>query len=731
MDTAAVILAFTFVSNLSLGLFILQRNSRALANRYFFALSVMISLWATANYFTEKASLITLNRFSNRLAYLFALWTMILIYQFCIKFFVTTNEKSKHSFAQWLMIILTSALSVSDLVAGHVVRKGGNLTFLPGKLVILYILILITILFFAVKKLLSKRVSADVQEKRQIKIIFIGFVSSVLLGIFVTLIIPIMVDNFETAKYGPLLSLALVGTISYAIVKYGLFDIRAVVAKAVVYTLLISTLAGLYLLLVFTITRSFLRTQQPIGYNHDVQITYLIASLFVAFSFGPLKRIFDRLSNALFFRHDYDPQRLIDSFNKMLATSHTLFTLAENTIKILNDNFRPEFSLVIINDQEIQKSNLYGKTTHLFNREAFESTLYKTMTPRTEVLLTDGLEAINQEMYRMMKKVNAAALVQLSAPVGARVERVGYIIIGYKRSGQNFSQKDVDVLEIIANPLIIAIQNSIRLEEIEKFSETLKGKVEKATMQLRHSNQKLKAMDETKDEFISMASHQLRTPLTSVKGYISMVLDGDVGHISPPQRKMLEQAFTSSQRMVYLISDLLNVSRLQTGKFVIEPVGSHLDQVVADEVNQLKESAKIHNLELIYDRPSDFPTVYIDETKIRQVMMNFMDNAIYYTPAYGKVWVSLRASESSIEFTVKDTGMGVPKAQRHQLFTKFFRADNARTARPDGTGLGLFMAKKVVVAQGGAIIFESEEGKGSTFGFSFPLSALVMSTKNT
>jgi signal transduction histidine kinase len=226
-------------------------------------------------------------------------------------------------------------------------------------------------------------------------------------------------------------------------------------------------------------------------------------------------------------------------------------------------------------------------------------------------------------------------------------------------------------------------------------------------------------LDETNDDFISMASHQLRTPLTSVKGYVSMVLDGDAGNITPLQRKLLNQAFISSQRMVYLISDLLNVSRLRTGKFIIEPVPTNLATVIRDEVEQLVETAKGRNLSLIYEKPEHFPTYMFDDTKLRQVIMNFMDNAIYYTPSGGKITVNLVEKPSSIEFTVSDNGIGVPKHEQHHLFSKFYRANNAKRARPDGTGLGLFMAKKVVIAQGGAIIFRSQEGKGSTFGFHF------------
>jgi signal transduction histidine kinase len=198
------------------------------------------------------------------------------------------------------------------------------------------------------------------------------------------------------------------------------------------------------------------------------------------------------------------------------------------------------------------------------------------------------------------------------------------------------------------------------------------------------------------------------------------VLDGDAGALNESQEKMLGQAFFSSQRMVYLISDLLNVSRLKTGKFVIEPSPLNLADLVESELDQLHNGAESKNITLSFSRPKKFPELNLDEMKIRQVIMNFVDNAIYYTPSGGKITIELKDLPSSIELRVRDNGIGVPKAQQHKLFTKFFRADNARKARPDGTGLGLFMAKKIIIAQNGSLIFESKENKGSTFGFTFP-----------
>ncbi len=301
------------------------------------------------------------------------------------------------------------------------------------------------------------------------------------------------------------------------------------------------------------------------------------------------------------------------------------------------------------------------------------------------------------------------------AKLVARGNLVGVMVIGSSGPLSDFESPDLDLLERLAEAVGIALDNKQLFEENQQV-----------LAQLKKANSRLKELDATKDEFISMASHQLRTPLTSIKGYLSMVLEGDVGPVTKNERKMIQTAFDSAERMVFLIADLLNVSRLQSGKFVIENKPTDLAKMIESQVEQLQETAKNHRLTLSFAKPENFPTLSVDETKIQQVVMNFMDNAVFYTPSGGSIEVRLEATDKEVIYTVNDTGLGVPKAEQAHLFTKFYRANNARKARPDGTGLGLFMAKKVIVAQGGAVIFKSTEGKGSTFGFSFPRSKVEL-----
>jgi len=290
---------------------------------------------------------------------------------------------------------------------------------------------------------------------------------------------------------------------------------------------------------------------------------------------------------------------------------------------------------------------------------------------------------------------------------------VGLLVVGFPDAITELNESDNTLLSQLSDSVGVAIDNKLLFEENQHV-----------LRQLRETNQKLRELDDTKDDFISMASHQLRTPLTSVKGYLSMMIDGDAGTVNPVQDKMLHQAYISAQRMVFLITDLLNVSRLKTGKFIIDARPTNLAKLIEEEVEQLIDTAKAKKLTLQYSMPREFPELMLDEVKIRQVVMNFIDNAIYYTPEGGHIDIDLSDTPKVVELRITDDGIGVPKDDRPHLFTKFYRAVNARKARPDGTGLGLFMAQKVIIAQGGSVIFESKEGKGSTFGFSFPMEKL-------
>lgn len=499
-----------------------------------------------------------------------------------------------------------------------------------------------------------------------------------------------------------------------------MFDIKVVILRSLGYLLSLVVLAALYGFTVFGLASVFFNLEV----SWAVQVFVSLATAAASLLFGGLKSFFDRQTNRLFYRDAYDAEALFSDVNDVLISTINLERLMSGVARTIGNALKASDCVVVLKHGDANQYSSYSAAgeTMIFESEDVPTILHHASKIKGGTWITDYLPEEHSKLARMLEKHDIALLSLLIDKKQVKTP-LGFIMLRAKRSGNSYTSQDLRTIDTISKEIMIAIQNALQFEEIELFNITLQHRVEEATRQLRKTNEKLKLMDETKDDFVSMASHQLRTPLTSVKGYLSMVLDGDAGKVNAAQRKMLDQAFISTQRMTYLISDLLNVSRLKTGKFVIEPVPVNLATIVQQEMDQLVETLKARKLRLLYKPPATFPEMMLDETKTRQVIMNFIDNAIYYTPVGGRIEIKLAETAKTVELQVIDSGLGVPKHLQHHLFTKFYRAPNARQARPDGTGLGLFMAKKVIIAQGGAIIFRSTEGKGSTFGFSFPKNA--------
>ncbi len=558
--------------------------------------------------------------------------------------------------------------------------------------------------------------------KRQLQFFFTGFILTSFFGIYFNLILP-WFGNYRLIWIGPLFTNAFIIATGYSILKHRMFDVRFVVVRSLVYLLSLVSLATVYGFFVFGIANIVFNLRFPVS----IQILLSAATGIAALSFNQFRKIYDKATNRLFYQDNYDAQAFFDELNKTLVSTLDLNLLLQRVTSIITKHLNVQYALVGVKDTKTTRQRVIGTDKRSF--PAHEVAQVRKLTPHLHetVIIADDIPSEYNQLRYLLLKNDVAVLARLTTNPRITQEGLGYIVLGRKKSGNPYTLQDSKVVEAVANELVVAIQNALHYEEIERFNETLQQKIDDATRKLRRTNEKLRLLDETKDDFISMASHQLRTPLTSVKGYVSMVLDSDAGKINDMQRRLLSQAFISAQRMVYLISDLLNVSRLRTGKFMVEPSPTNLANVIRGEIEQLTETAESRNLTLTYRKPEHFPVLMLDETKMRQVIMNFIDNAIYYTPSGGHITVNLVEKPQTVEFTVTDTGIGVPKAEQHHLFSKFYRANNAVRARPDGTGLGLFMAKKVIVAQGGATVFKSQEGKGSTFGFSFAKSRLLPS----
>ncbi|MCA9345126.1 hypothetical protein KC871_00705 [Candidatus Saccharibacteria bacterium] len=709
------LLAITVIANAVLAITVLASLKKQPYKYVFLSVLATVILWAVGDILMLTSDSTTTAYFGAQLFYIAPLFTPVLLWLFAIQFPENSRLKKIHIYSSVVALLLATIpllINVNFIIYPIELAEPFNKINPRNPGFLLYGLFLIVFFLLVYITLLQKIRTLKGTARLQVLYTYFGVVLSSSLALVTNVAMPLL--GYVTYVWlGPPFTLINTIAMFMAMFKYQLFEFKFVVLRLISYTFLILFISVTYTMIVVLLSASL--TQSALQFDKNFYVT-VIATLLVVFTVGNLRSKFDKYTNKIFFKDAYNSQELINQINSLLVSKNQLHDLIGRIALLIENNIKVTFCNYYINAAATVDFHIAGSNTTLFSKHEWHEVLEYVSGVSKKVIRID-----DEDLPDTVKVAFKALGIELCVQMISSDVDVGYIIIGEKRSGNDYTKEDMQLLEIIADEVAIAVQNNLQFNEISQFNITLQKKIEEATKELQKSNEKLQKLDEAKDEFISMASHQLRTPLTSVKGYISMILEGDAGPVNDTQKRFLDQAFLSSQRMVYLIADLLNVSRLKTGKFVIEANPTYLPDVVESEINQLQETAKARELELVFTKPAEFVTLNLDETKIRQVIMNFVDNAIYYTPRGGRITVALKQLKNSIEYTVTDTGIGVPKKDQHHLFTKFYRAANAKKSRPDGTGLGLYMAKKVVIAQGGAMIFKTTEGKGSTFGFTFPI----------
>lgn len=228
-------------------------------------------------------------------------------------------------------------------------------------------------------------------------------------------------------------------------------------------------------------------------------------------------------------------------------------------------------------------------------------------------------------------------------------------------------------------------------------------------------------IDRMKSEFISVAAHQLRTPLSAIKWSIDIVMKEVGKKIGKENLDLLTKSYKSNERMIELVNDLLNVSRIEEGRFGFIFKRHNFGEILDAVLTEVKAVAQNRKIKIEIKAPDSLPDVEVDKDKILMVLQNLLDNAVKYSVDSGKVVLEVKRIKNKLQVSVKDSGVGIPKKEQEKLFKKFFRAENVVKMETEGTGLGLFIAKNIIEKHGGEISFKSQEGKGSEFIFTIPI----------
>jgi len=237
-----------------------------------------------------------------------------------------------------------------------------------------------------------------------------------------------------------------------------------------------------------------------------------------------------------------------------------------------------------------------------------------------------------------------------------------------------------------------------------------------------HDVTREKAVEEMKTEFVMIAAHRLRTPISAVKWALKLLLEGDMGKLSAKQKKIIEQAYAANERTVKLINTLLNITKIEEGKYLSRLVLSDIEEVIEGALQNYQDAFKQRKIKTVFQRSQEsLPRIMVDRGMMNIALGNLLDNAAHYTLPGGTVTITITGSRQSVVVQITDTGIGIPAHQHEEVFTKFFRGDNASQVYTDGTGLGLFIAKEIIEAHEGKIWFESSSRTGTTFYVSLPI----------
>lgn len=241
------------------------------------------------------------------------------------------------------------------------------------------------------------------------------------------------------------------------------------------------------------------------------------------------------------------------------------------------------------------------------------------------------------------------------------------------------------------------------------------------TLKAFHDITREKTLNQLKSEFISVAAHQLRTPLSAIKWAIRMVLDGEAGELNNEQSQLLKKGYVSNERIISLVNDMLNVSRIEEGRFDYSFTKVNVVEIIEERVSRSKDMIDDKEIKVEISSPKNLPKISVDKDKFTLVISNILDNAIRYTPHNGTIKIILKTSKGNLLIDIEDNGIGIPVIDQNRMFEKFFRAQNAVRLQTEGSGLGLFIARNIIKSHGGSLELDSEEGKGTRVFISVPI----------
>jgi signal transduction histidine kinase/HAMP domain-containing protein len=344
-----------------------------------------------------------------------------------------------------------------------------------------------------------------------------------------------------------------------------------------------------------------------------------------------------------------------------------------------------------------------------------------------ELMFIDDVSTMsNPAVKDLTERLNVRSLLIL--PLKLEDHFLGVLAIGNGASHRPLIAADQRVLTTLANQMATAIANALTYKELAGLNASLEEKVQERTEALqrqqealREVNARLEVANRHKTEFLANMSHELRTPLNAVIGFSDVLLEKMFGDLNERQEEYLQDILSSGRHLLSLINDILDLAKIEAGKLELELEGCDLRALLEGSLVMVKERAMAHGITLSLEIADKLDTIVSDERKVKQILYNLLSNAVKFTPDKGKVGIVAQQVDDAVQITVWDTGVGIAPQDHQRIFEEFQQVASGLTAKTEGTGLGLTLAKRFVELHGGTIAVDSAPGQGSKFTFTLPL----------
>ena len=704
-----------------LALFIYSKNPAARLNRYFALFALSTLGWLLTLYFFNRSSDVTALTVLGRANFAFAAAFVLFNYLYIPEIARKSARYTTWYIAQTvLLLILTLFTGLIDrsehLLNGKNITEFGPLFLLYIVHIIGYVGASLYLTFFANRK-------ATRHIRNQLSIIGLGISVMAIVAIVTNLLLPYFFKIFALQEIGALSIIALIGAIAYAISAHQLFDVRIVIRRTVVFTILF-----VFIITVYSASALFLRNAllgEKVSLSFNANAINVLTICVIGFSIEPLRRWLTVKTDRFLFKREYDIQEVTTTLTRELVEvinlDEALTLLMQTLVKVVHLHHAVvyvfqtgEHGEIVI--KRIKQSgythparlmqDANSETIHYFldhKNLLLKSTLDAELAEEDIILKNPrsasrkiGListftrnHALKQTVSEKLRELKAAVAI----PLFVGNQPIGLIFLSEKKSGEPYSEDDLTLLETVGSQTINAIQKA-----------------------------KLYDDDKAKSEFVSIASHELLTPITAIQGYLDMILNEHLGKTDDKARGYLEKVFASTKRLRFLVKDLLSVSRIEAGTLKLELQSLDVAKTIDEAIDQLQFLADEKHLKLSFRKPyAPFPSVLADYDRFMEVLINLIGNSIKYTPE-GSVTVSAEEIGGDlVRVDITDTGIGMSKEDRIHLFEKFYRISSLETTGITGTGLGLFITKSIIEKMGGTISVKSKPGEGSTFSITIPI----------